>query len=182
MSSTSARLNFRLEARQLGKALKALPPKVRAKVARKGIRAWGRLASRALARAVIPQDLETKRDVGIKVKTYRKGKVIWGAVGVRKDGNRVGWRSHFWDGGFRVWQKGIRADGTPRKAVTRPGRNPNPRIVPFSQKRGWRSGIRKRSLGRKIGRTMYIARTNARWQPECGRFVRDAIAEALRGL
>jgi hypothetical protein len=180
--STGAKLNFKLEARQLGQALKRLPVEVRTKVARKGIRAWGKLAVRALRRAVIPQDLETRRDAALKVKTYKRGKVIWGAVGIRKDGARVGWRSHLWDGGFRVWQKGIKADGTPQKPVTRPGRNPNPRIVPFSQKRGWRDGKGRRNLGRRIGRTMYLSRTNARWQPEAGRFVRDAIEEAIRGL
>lgn len=181
MNSISANFSVKVDARKLGVALNRLPPDIRRKVARKGLREWGKRVVREVKRGVLPQDEETRRDVAVKVKSYRKGKVIWAGVGVRKDGLRVGWRSHFWDGGFRVWQKGMKADGTMKKAPTRPGRNPNPRIVPFSQKRGWRDGLSKRGLGQRIGRRLYIQRPKAAWLPKADEYVRDAIMEALRG-
>jgi hypothetical protein len=181
VNSIAGRLKVRLDSRALRRELEQLPPKVRGKVFRKGLREWGRRTVQAVKRRVLPADRETRRDVAVKIKSYKRGRVIWAAVGVRKDGMRVGWRSHFWDGGFRVWKKGVKADGTPKKASTRPGRNPNPRFVPFSYNRGWRSGIRKRNLGQRIGRRLYLTRARAQWAPQAAQYVRDAVAEAIRG-
>ena len=181
MNSISVKFRVKVQARKLDVALDRLPPDIRRKVARKGLREWGKRVVADVRRGVLAQDDETRRDVAVKIKSYRRGKVIWAGVGVRRDGLRVGWRSHFWDGGFRVWQKGMKANGTMKKAPTRPGRNPNPRIVPFSQKRGWRDGLSKQNLGKLIGRRLYIQRPKMAWLPKADKYVRDAIMEALRG-
>jgi hypothetical protein len=181
VSSIVAKFKVRVDARALGKALAEMPLAVRNKIVRKGLRAWGTRVVKAVRRGVLPADRETRRDVAVKIKSYRRGRVMWAAVGVRKDGMRVGWRSHFWDGGFRVWQKGIKADGTPKREPTRAGRNPNPRFVPFSYRRDWRDGKTKRNLGRRIGRRLYLTRARAQYAPLAEQYVRDAVAEAIRG-
>ncbi len=130
MSSTAAmrrmayaRVNLDFESRQLGKALMRIPPEIRKKVVRKGLREWGKRALRAMRRRIKPSDPEMRRDGIVKLKTYKRGKVFWAGVGVRKDNLGSGWRAHFWNNGFRVWQKGLRKDGTP--------------LLPESVSHGW---------------------------------------------
>lgn len=181
--------------RDVNAALQALPEKMRRKVARKGMREVmqrGRQVARALAPAA---DRDTKRAVAIKVQTYRR-RTVWGAVGVRVGGPFTpnkrfgeaypGWRSHLWDGGFRVWQKGVRADG--RLRVPKPGNwkpNPSPKL-PAVTRRGWRKGKARRNLaGRVIGRLLYLTRT-AQYVTKIARdrivaAVGDALKEAGRG-
>jgi hypothetical protein len=143
MRSTYARVNMDFEARQLGAALKKLPGEIRKKIVRKGLREWGKRAMRAMRRAIPARDLEMKRDAAVKLKTYKRGRVFWAGVGIRKDQVRSGWRSHFWNNGFRVWQKGMRKDGTPKPAPKHPGRNPYPKIAWWARRSGWRKGIKK---------------------------------------
>lgn len=182
MRSTYARVNMDFEARQLGAALKKLPGEIRKKIVRKGLREWGKRAMRAMRRAIPANDLEMKRDAAVKLKTYKRGRVFWAGVGIRKDQVRSGWRSHFWNNGFRVWQKGIRKDGTPKPAPKHPGRNPYPKIAWWARRSGWRKGIKKKGLGTRMGRSLFITRTNHQWGPRAGEYVRDAIAEALRSV
>ena len=182
MRSTYARVNMDFEARQLGAALKKLPAEIRKKIVRKGLREWGKRAMRAMRRAIPANDLEMKKDAGVKLKTYKRGRVFWAGVGIRKDQVRSGWRSHFWNNGFRVWQKGLRKDGTPKPAPKHPGRNPYPKIAWWARRSGWRKGIKKKGLGLRMGRSLFITRTNNQWGPRAGEYVRDAIAEALRSV
>lgn len=177
-----ARVNLDFESRQLGKALLRLPPEIRKKVVRKGLREWGKRALRAMRRRIRSSDPEMRRDGIVKLKTYKRGKVFWAGVGVRKDGLGSGWRAHFWNNGFRVWQKGLRKDGTPKPAPKHPGRNPRPRLDPWNRRSGWRDGIKKRGLGPRIGRWLFITKTNLEWGPKAAQYVRDAIAEAIRNV
>lgn len=182
ISSVSGGIRARVDARALGKALKALPLKVQKKVARKGLREWGNRVAKAIKRGVLPADTEMRRDVGVKIVSYKRGRLIWCAVGVRTDGQRVGWRSHMWDGGFRVWRKGIKADGTPaEQGPKQKQRNPNPKFVPFSYNRGWRRGKARTNLGRLVGRRWFITNARNAWAMKADQYVRDAVAEALRG-
>lgn len=176
-------VRMRVDSRALGRALQALPAKVQKKVARKGLRAWGKRVMVAIKRGVLPADREMRRDVGMKVVSYKRGRLIWCAVGVRADGERVGWRSHMWDGGFRVWKKGTDQNGNPIvQGPKQKQRNPNPRFVPFSYNRGWRLNKARTGLGSKIvGRRLFITRARAAWSPKASEYVRDAVAEALRG-
>ena len=173
---------MRLEARQLGQALLRVPPEIRKQVVRKGLREWGKRAMKALRQRIRTQDPEMRRDCIVKLKTYKRGRLFWAGVGVRKDGLGSGWRAHLWNNGFRVWQKGLRKDGTPKPPPKHPGRNLFPRLFAFNRRSGWRKGITKKGLGRKIGRTQFITITNRQWGPRAEHYVRDAIAEALRNV
>ena len=165
----------------LARALKSLDKKVRRKVLRAGLKEWGNRLKLAIRRRVWPSDRATRRDLAVKIKTYKRGKIVWCGVGVRKDGNRVGWRSHFFDGGWRPWPKGTKADLTQAKAPTRPGRNPNPRFVPFSYRRDWRKGKKKTGpYGRLVHRTQYIQGPAMQWTRVARQYVEDAIAKTIR--
>ena len=135
-----------------------------------------------MRRRIKPSDPEMRRDGIVKLKTYKRGKVFWAGVGVRKDNLGSGWRAHFWNNGFRVWQKGLRKDGTPKPAPKHPGRNPRPRLDPWNRRSNWRDGIKKRGLGARIGRWQFITKTNLEWGPKAAQYVRDAIAEAIRNV
>lgn len=183
--------------RAVNQALRRIPVEVRRKVASKGIRdvlKFGRAMAKSLC---LPQDERTRKAIEYKVKTYRK-KNVWGAVGVRVDGpydptqkhgeRYPGWRSHMWDGGFRVWQKGRTKNGRiriPKMGNWKPNRNG--RIAPFIRKdRGWRKGIRRRGLDPVIiGRRLYLTTTaeamSARAGPAIVRAVENALMEVGRG-
>jgi hypothetical protein len=182
------RAQFQVSAKDLER-IKAiaqeLPKKVRRKVVRKSLREWGESLKRS-AKALLPKrHKQTRRDLAVKTKTYRRGR-IWCGVGVRKDGNRVGWRSHLYDGGYRPWQKGIvklKGGGFGPKPAPKLVRkwkgNRNARIVPFSQQRGWRDGV-KGKVGARIYRILWLTRAARRWQPRVIDFVRAGVDEALR--
>lgn len=162
-----------------------LPKKVRRKVVRTSLREWGEALKRS-AKALLPKrHKQTRRDLAVKTKTYRRGR-IWCGVGVRKDNNRVGWRSHLYDGGYRPWRKGvIKLDGggfgpKPSPKLVRNWKgNRNARIVPFSQQRGWRKDV-KGNVGARIYRILWLTRAANRWQPRVIEFVRNGVDEALR--
>lgn len=193
MSSTaSSRIAFRAQfkvspsdLRKIAEAAQRLPKAVRRKVVRRSLREWGERVKRT-AKALLPRGHKrTRRDLAVKTKTYRKGR-IWCGVGVRKDGDRVGWRSHLYDGGYRPWRKGIvklKGGGfgpKPAPKLVRKWRgNRNARIVPFSQQRNWRDGV-KGNVGVRIYRRLWLTRAAQKWQPTVVDFVRDGVAEALR--
>lgn len=161
------------------RALEEVPKRIRGKVLRKGLRAWATRLKLSVKAATRRKDRRTRRDLAVKTKTYRRGKSIWVGVGVRTDGDRVGWKSHLHDGGYRAWQRGIKADGTPAKKPRLWNRNPNPRFVPFSYRRDWRSGLAKKNLGPVIYRTEYITRPAKAYSMKVSQFVREAVAEAI---
>jgi hypothetical protein len=184
MSSVAGGIRVRVDARALGAALKKLPLKLQKKIARKGLREWGRRVVTAIKRGVLPADTRMRRDAGMKIVSYKKGRLIWCAVGVRTDGQRVGWRSHMWDEGFRVWRKGTDQNGNPIvQGPKQKQRNPNPKFVPFSYNRGWRRNKARTGLGTKVvGRRMFITKARNAWLFKADDYVRDAVAEALRGI
>ncbi len=164
-----------------------LPKGVRKKIVRKGLRDWGEAVKRTMKSLSLPKAKRTRRDIAVKTKTYRKGR-IWAGVGVRKDGARVGSRSHLYDGGWRPFKKGLvrTGEGTfgpkpPPKLVRNWKGNRNARIVPFSQDRGWRRGMKRMSstLGGTIYRRLYITRAGLKHQPRVVQFVEDAVQRAL---
>ena len=193
MSSTGSkriafRAQFQVSAKDLAR-IKAiaqeLPKKVRRKVVRKSLREWGEALKKS-AKALLPKGhKQTRRDLAVKTKTYRKGR-IWCGVGVRKDGNRVGRRSHLYDGGYRPWQKGVvklKGGGFGPKPAPKLVRNwkgnRKARIVPFSQQRGWRKYV-KGNVGARIYRILWLTRAAKRWQPRVIEFIRAGVDEALR--
>jgi len=188
------RTTVRLEPTDLAavnRALRSIPEKLRGKVIRKGMREVLNMGKATAKAHALPADKDTRRAVAIKVKAFRR-KIIWGAVGVRVGGpyteNRrfgeryPGWRSHLWDGGFRVWQKGIKANGQPAKPgkmrpSTATGR-------PFSRfNRGWRKGKGRRNLNPAIiGRRFYLTKASVRIRNNARPAIENAVLEALREM
>ena len=184
------RIQFRpseADLKRIAKVAQELPKKIRNKIVRKGLRDWGEAVKRTMKHLALPKAKRTKRDIAVKTKTYRKGR-IWCGVGVRKDGNRVGWRAHFYDQGWRPFKKGfVRiSDGVvgpkPAPKLIRNWKgNRNARIVPFSQDRGCRKGIRRResALGPRIYRRLFVTRAGQKHQERVVQFIEDAVQIAL---
>lgn len=170
-------------------SLLQLPEKIRNKVARKGLSKVLLEGKRLAKSLVLPQDEATKRAVSIRAKVYRK-RYVWGAVGVRvggpyTEGKRFGeafpgWRSHLWDGGFRVWQKGTKANG--RRKRIGASRTSNPKPKPLTRfNRGWRKGKYKRNLSPQIiGRRLYLTQAAAHMSSIAGPRMLEAVAEAIK--
>lgn len=167
---------------KIREAVERLPKAIRGKIIRKGLRAWGDRTAQMVKAMTRRKDVRTRRGVRVKIKTYKRGKVIWCGIGVKKGKgiNDVGYKSHMHDGGYRAWQKGVKADGTAAKKPRLWNRNPNPRFVPFSYKRDWRKGLSRRNLGPVIYRIQYITKPGRIMQPQVRDYVEDAIAEAIR--
>ena len=112
------RITFRVTAKELAEikaSLERLPKGIRGKVLRTGLRGWGEEVKRAVRAKARRKDVRTRRSIIVKTKTYKRGKVIWCGIGVRKGGPiDVGWKSHLHDQGYRPWRKGIKADGWQR--------------------------------------------------------------------
>ena len=193
MNSTTGSVQWRIQFRPSEADLKRitalaqeLPKNVRRKIVRQGLRDWGNAVKRTIKSLALPRAKRTKRDIAVKTKTYKKGR-IWCGVGVRKDGNRVGRRSHLYDGGWRPVRKGlVVTNGTlgpkPAPKLVRNWKgNRSARIVPFSQNRGWRSGMKKQSatLGARIYRRLYITRAGQRHQSRVVQYVEDAVRTAF---
>jgi hypothetical protein len=178
------RISFKIDPdqmREIARSLQVLPAKIRSKVLRNGVRAWGDEVKKAVKAKARRQDVRTRKSIAVKTKTYKRGKVIWCGVGVKKGGPYdVGWKSHFHDQGYRPWQKGTKADGTPAKKPRLWNRNPHPRFVPFSYRRDWRAGIRKRSLGTVIYKTLYLTGPAYRLSNKVPGYVEYAVADAIR--
>lgn len=170
-------------------SLLQLPEKIRNKVAKKGLKRVLLEGKRLAKSLALPQDEATKRAVSIRSKVYRK-RYVWGAVGVRvggpyTEGRRFGeafpgWRSHLWDGGFRVWQKGTKANGRRKRVGAYRQTNPNPKL-PTRFNRGWRKGKSRRNLSPQIiGRRLYLTQAAAHMSSIAGPRIREAVAEALK--
>lgn len=175
---------------ELRAALGRLPAAIRNKVAKRGMKSV-LLEGKQVAKSLAPaQDHATKRAISIRTKVYRR-RVVWGAVGVRVGGPYTpsrrfgeafpGWRSHFWDGGFRVWQRGVRANGS-RRPMRQGNYRGNPNaVLPSKTNRGWRKGKSRRNLSpRIIGRTLYLTQAAAHMSSIAGTRIRAAVAEALK--
>lgn len=167
---------------KIRESVERLPKGIRGKIVRKGLRAWGDRTARMVKAMTRRKDVRTRRGVKVKIKTYKRGKVIWCGVGVKKGKgvNDVGWKSHLHDGGYRTWRKGVKADGSVAKKPRLWNRNPNPRFVPFSYKRDWRKGLSGRNLGPIIHRVQYMTKPGRIMQSQVRDYVQDAIEEALR--
>lgn len=184
----------RNQVRDISELLRQFPEKMRSKVLRTGLRRWAVKQLRSTRSAARSQDVRTRKDLAVKTKTYRRGRSIWCSVGVkwdiggtRRNSDHQGWRAHFHDVGYRVWAKGIKADGRPAETPRLWQRNPNPRIAPFIAKnRGWRAGKRKKNLsGRVFLRTLYLTRPARQHEkdivPSIVESINKSITEMSRG-
>lgn len=192
MSAGAVNIRFRFDRQSLSDVhsmLSELPPKMRGKVLRGALRRTLKRQLTATRAAARPQDVRTRKDLAIKTKTYRRGKVIWASVGVlwdatgtRRDSTRQGWRAHFHDVGYRAWRKGVKADGTAPKAPRGDApRNRNARFAPFIRfNKGWRLGKKGRNLGTPILRTGYLYIPARAFEPQIVRAVTDEVSKQVK--
>ena len=181
---TMARQGFKIQFQLNVKDLKAiaamaekLPKAMRKKIVRKGLRDWGKALIQRMKKRLPRAAKRTRRDLAMKTKTYKRGR-IWAGVGVRVDGNRVGYRSHLYDGGYRPFAKGSRASLNLKKPGKWKG-NPNPK-PPSRTNRGWRDGLRRRNLGPVINRKLWLTAPAKYYATRTRQYIEDAIAESLR--
>ena len=195
MSSTAGfRFQFRAseeDVAAVAAALNELPKNIRGKVARKGLRKWGERVKTAVRQKAHPRAVRTKRQLAVKVKTYRRA-IIWAGVGVRSKGNPPDWRddpsnrSHLFDGGWRPWPKGTKSSQARTAKAQKPKRAGNWKPNYAAQfppgmvgNRGWRKGLKKR-FGGLIGRLEYISMPGRSMMIIARQFIVWAVEDALK--
>lgn len=107
--------------RALQAALNRFDPNVRKAIAKRALRAWGNDTKRAAKVFAYPKAERTKRQLTLKVKTYKKA--VWAGVGVKTERIKtppnlrlgrysplVGWKSHFMEVGWRAWPRGMKGN------------------------------------------------------------------------
>lgn len=194
MNGNRVNIEYRIDPRsmaELHEILSQFPDKMRSKVLRGALRKTLTQQMKATRSAARAEDVRTKRDIILKTKTYKRGKVIWASVGVRWDigGTRrnsahQGWRAHFHDVGYRAWRKGMRANAMrpdePRQP-SRPSRNPNPRFAPFIRfNKGWRKGKKGINLGGVRLNTGYLMIPARMFEPKILKSVREELGKAVQ--
>lgn len=154
------------EVKRLIKELQQFPTKLRNKILRNGFKEWGQTLKSAIKGNITWDDPKMSRNVHQKIKTFKRGKVMWSAVGIKTghNGNEElpGWRAHFYDNGFRVYPKGRPTD--------RKGKG-----------RGWRQGLRG-VLGDKIYNTKFITKAADAHQKDILPIVQKKIQETLQDM
>ena len=194
MKGSGVNIDFKIDPRsmaELHEILSQFPDKMRSKVLRGALRRTLKQQMKATVSMARPQDVRTRRDVAIKTKTYKRGKVIWASVGVnwdvggtRRDSKYQGWRAHFHDVGYRAWRKGMRANAMrpdePR-GPKRPSRNPNPRFAPFIRfNKGWRKGKKGINLGGGVWHnTGYLSIPARMFEPKILSSVKNEIMNSV---
>jgi len=169
-------------------ALKRLPEGIRRKIARKGIREWAKKLRTAVRAMAYPKAKRTRRNLAVKVKTYRRS-IVWGAVGVKASGygrEDPSWRSHLFDGGWRPWPKGTKSSQSRTAKATAARRvgewkpNYNAKLPAAStMNRGWRKGLRRR-FGARIFRLQYLTQPAQSHVQYARTAVVNAVEEALK--
>jgi hypothetical protein len=113
------------------RALEALAPKIRKKVAAKGLRKWGQAVRKAARAAAYRNAERTKRQLTYKIRPYKTA--VWCGVGVKTDKVRnpnergrigrnspfVGWKSHFYEVGWTAFPKGVGGNAERAKEIVR---------------------------------------------------------------
>jgi hypothetical protein len=113
------------------RALQALEPKVRKKVAAKALRKWGQGVRKVAKQAAWRNAERTKRQLTYKIRPYKRS--VWCGVGVKTDRVRnpnqrgnigrkspfVGWKSHFMEVGWHAFPKGIGGNAERAKIIAR---------------------------------------------------------------
>lgn len=187
------------------RALEALDPKLRKKVAAKALRKWGTAVRNVARKGAYKNADRTKRQLTYKIKRYKRA--VWCGVGVKtmrvKNPNQrgrvdryshlVGWKSHFYEVGWTAWPKGVRGNTERAREI---GRNEEVRtkkrrgrVLALSSGasanggRGWRKGLRNRRgvfQSQYARRYLYIAAKFG--QANAARIISESVAESVREI
>lgn len=113
------------------RALQALEPKIRKKVAAKALRKWGQAVRKVARQSAYKNAERTKAQLTYKIRSYKRA--VWAGVGVKTDKVRnpnqrgrigrkspfVGWKSHFMEVGWHAFPKGVGGNAERVKEIIR---------------------------------------------------------------
>ena len=142
---------------QIQIALQNFEKKLQRRIARKGLRKLGERLKQGIINNIYWDDKELKRNIRIRVKSYKRGNLIWMGVGYIErpaDDWRIKVRAHSYDKGWRAYPKGRPTD--------RKGKD-------------WRKGLRR--LG---GHKIWITRFLSKEYETAKRIAPDILLESIR--
>lgn len=140
-------------------ALEGLATKVRNKAVRSAFREWSKEVIQTMRGYVTWDAPAFRRSIAAKIKSFNRGKKMWMGIGVRKDGDRPGWQSNFYESGWRPWVKGTPSGKTGK---------------------GWRAGLAKRNLSTQIYDTGFMSKAYRQHMGSFSRILTNKVAEILR--
>lgn len=116
--------------RRLTKCLERFDPAVRKRIAKDALRPWGKVVRQAARRFAWKNAERTKKQLTVKVKTYKRA--VWAGVGVKTEKVKtppserlgryspfVGWKSHFMEVGWHAWPRGTKGNAERVKEIQR---------------------------------------------------------------
>lgn len=86
--------------------LEQIPKKLVNKTLRAALKEWGSMVVTAIKAGVTWNAPKTRRAAALKIKTYKRGKVMWMGIGIRTDLGHPGRLAHLYNEGFRPYPKG----------------------------------------------------------------------------
>lgn len=143
--------------------LKNFEIKLQKKLLRKGLRRLGQQLALRIKANITWNSKKLYRSVKVKVKTYKRGKIIWMGVGFLND-NADDWKTkvkaHAYNNGWKPYPKG--------RPTNRKGK-------------GWRKGVR-RVGGLKIYNTGFVTRVYQTSQEQAKDMLYQNVVEAIKEL
>lgn len=145
--------------RKVEEELKAIPKRISNKLIRKALRQLGNEITSDVKSGVTWNDPQVRRNIKIKIKTYKRGKIFWMGVGALKGADDyVLLRARWYNDGWTPYPKGVKHG--------KKGKN-------------WRRGLR--GVGStKIYQTNYINNAYRKAVPNAPGIVYKAILESIQ--
>jgi len=141
--------------------LDLVPKRIQNKVIRKALRDLGREITADVKTGITWNDPEVRKNIKIKVRSYKRGKIIWMGVGVLKGADDyVLLRARWYNDGWRPYPKGVKHG---RKG------------------KGWRNNL-KNMGGDKIYQTRFITNAYLKALPTAADKIYKSITEALNEI
>lgn len=151
---------------KLVKDLKEFPTKLRNRILRSAYKEWGEIVKGSVKSGITWDDRAMRRQVHQKIKSFRRGKVLWTSIGIKtsrsKDSPLVGWRAHFYNGGWRPYPKGTPTDGK-------------------GKGRAWRRGKRG-VVGQKIYETRFMSSAADQHQSKLVPILQETIKRVVQEI
>jgi hypothetical protein len=144
--------------RKVRSELDLLPKRLQNKIIRKALRSLGSSITADVKTGISWEDPEVRRNIKVKIKSYKRGKLIWMGVGALRGANDyVLLRARWYNDGWKPYPKGV---PTGRKG------------------KGWRRGLRNAG-GTTIYKTEYINNAYRRALPVAAQKVYASILEGI---
>lgn len=147
--------------RKVKSELELLPRKLQNKIIRKALRSLGNEITADIKTGITWKDPEVRRNIKVKIRSYKRGKLIWMGVGaLRGADDYVLLRARWYNDGWKPYPKGVEHG---RKG------------------RGWRRGLRNMG-GNTIYKTQFITNAYRRAVPTAAEKVYQSILEGIQEI